>query len=98
MIGTFVYATFAAAVLILGGEFLNEAKNYRLVGAIVQSIGTLTAVFLLPLLYVFVTKEEGFVGTKWGVRRLIFHSLSWLFYTLCIFMTISVGMGWWKFV
>ena len=95
----FIYATFASAGLILAGELLSDAgSRFRLVSIIIQSVGTMSLVFLLPLLFIFISNDEGYNKARWGARRIVFHSLSWLFYGLCIFVSICIGMGWWKFI
>jgi hypothetical protein len=95
----FVFATFASSALLLGGELLSHAgSHYRLVSIVIQSIGTLSLVFLLPLLYLFISKEEGYTKARWGLRRVVFHFLSWLFYGLCISVSTCIGFGYWKFI
>ena len=99
MLNLFIYATFASAGLILTGELLSDAgSQLRLVSIVIQSIGTMSLVFLLPLLFIFISKDDGYNQARWGARRIVFHSLSWLFYALCIFVSICIGSGWWKFI
>ena len=99
MLNLFIYATFASAGLIVTGELLNDASSqYRLISIVIQSIGTLSLVFLLPLLFIFISKDDGYNKARWGARRIVFHSLSWLFYALCIFLSICIGLGWWKVI
>ena len=99
MINLFIYATFASVGLILAGEFLSDAGlQFRLVSIVLQSIGTMFLVFLLPVLYLFISSDDGYTKARWGARRMVFHVLSWVFYALCIFLSICIGMGWWKFI
>lgn len=99
MLNLFIYATFASAGLILTGELLHNIRgDYRLTSSIIQSVGALCLVFLLPVLYLFISNDEGYNKAKWGARRIVFHSLSWMFYLLCVSVSISIGLGWWKLI
>lgn len=99
MLNLFIYATFASTGLILTGELLHDISfEYRLASSIIQSIGTMSLMFLLPVLYLFISNDEGYNKAKWGARRIVFHSLSWLFYLLCIFVSICIGLGWWNLI
>ena len=85
--------------MILAGELLHDlGDRFRLVSIVIQSIGTMCLVFLLPLLYLFISNDDGYNKARWGARRIIFHSLSWLFYGLCLFVSVCIGLGWWKFI
>ena len=99
MIDNFVYVTFAGAAMILAGEMLYDfGFQFRLVSIVLQSMGTMCLVFLLPIIYLFISNDADYTKAQWGVRRIVFHGLSWLFYALCIFVSICVGMGWWKVI
>ena len=99
MIDNFVYVTFAGAAMILVGELLFDLGiQFRLVSIVLQSMGTMCLVFLLPIIYLFISNDAGYTKAQWGIRRIIFHGLSWLFYALCIFVSICVGMEWWTVI
>lgn len=99
MLNLFIYATFVSTGLILTGELLyNIRGDYRLTSSIIQSIGAMCLVFLLPVLYLFISNDEGYNKAKWGARRIVFHSLSWMFYLLCVSVSICIGLGWWKLI
>ena len=99
MIDNFVYVTFAGAAMILVGELLFDLGiQFRLVSIVLQSMGTMCLVFLLPIIYLFISNDAGYTKAQWGIRRIIFHGLSWLFYALCIFVSLCVGLGWWTVI
>jgi hypothetical protein len=95
---TFTYVTFTLAALILAGELLHYLDGNLLVVTLVQAIATSALIFVLPFMFLFVTKEDGFVEQIWSIRRLVFSGLSWLFYVLCILASATILRGGWKVV
>ena len=98
----YTYATFTLAVIILAGEVL---KDRMYVGStvdltvvtIIQSISTMALIFALPLMYLFTANADA-DERRWGIRRMVFSCLSWIFYGLCLASAIAIVLGGWKIV
>ena len=95
----YTYATFTLAVIILAGEVLKDRHQIDLtVITTVQSISTMTLIFALPLMYLFTANEKEVDQRRWGIRRMVFSCLSWLFYFLCLVSAMAIVLGGWKLV
>ena len=98
----YTYATFTLAVIILAGEVLKDRHQIDLtVVTIIQSFSTMVLIFALPLMYLFTAANETGVNKtarRWGIRRIVFSCLSWLFYGLCLVSAMAIVLGGWKIV